>query len=308
MRIAVVGAGGVGGYYGGLLARAGNEVALIARGAHLQAIREHGLRVESAYGDFVVRPQHATDRPAEVGPVDIIIFAVKMYDLEEAGRAARPLVGPETVVLPLENGLDAPDLLGALLGAEHVLPAVTYVSSTLVSPGVIRQAGPLQRIVFGEAGGDITPRAERVRDTLAAGGIEAVLTEDVQAALWNKFILMAASGPLAAAVRLPRSEFMAFPETRALYLEALREAAAVARAGKVAVPGDIAEQALHLAERFPAGGKPSTLVDIEAGRRLELEALTGALLRRGAKWGVETPVHRVLYALLKPWADGRPQA
>ncbi len=305
MRIAVVGAGGVGGYYGALLARAGNEVALIARGAHLQAIREAGLRVESASGTFVVRPRWATADPAEVGPVDMVLFAVKMYDLEEAGLAARPLLGPETVVLPLQNGLDAPDMLGALLGAEHILPAVTYISTTLIAPGVIRQLGPLQRIVFGEADGRVSPRAERVRDTLAASGIEAVLTADVRTALWSKFVLMVAAGPFAAAVRLPRGRFMAYPETRALYQEALREAVTVARAAGVDLTDDTVERLLQLAERFPREGKPSTLVDVEAGRRLELESLTGALLRHAAAHGVDVPVHRALYALLKPWAEGR---
>jgi 2-dehydropantoate 2-reductase len=305
VRIAIVGAGGVGGYYGGLLARAGNEVALIARGAHLEAIRAAGLCVESVHGDFAVRPYLATDDPAEVGPVDLVLFTVKTYDLEAAGRAAQPLVGPETVVLPLENGLDAPEQLGALLGAEHVLPGVTHVSSTVAAPGAIRQTSPLRRITFGEAGGSATPRAERVRDVLAGSGIEAVLTADVQAALWAKFTFIAAVSGVCAAGRLPMGRVLATPETRALYVEALREIEAVARATGVPVAETVVADTLRLSEGFPATTKPSLLVDLEAGRRLELEALNGAVVRRGEALGVATPVHRALYALLLPWATWR---
>jgi 2-dehydropantoate 2-reductase len=303
VRIAIVGAGGIGGYYGGLLARAGNEVALIARGAHLEAIRAAGLRIESVHGDFTVRPALATDDPVEVGPVDLLLFAVKTYDLEEAGRAAVPLVGPETVVLPLENGLDAPGLLGQLLGAEHVLPGATYVSAAIAAPGVIRQVSGLRRIVFGEAGGGTTPRAERVRDVLAASGIEALLTDDVWVALWTKFILMVPTAGVCAAARLPLSAVLACPETRALYLQALEEAAAVARAEGVRLPADVVERTLRMSEAFPAATRPSMLVDLEAGRRLELEAMNGAVMRRAESLGMATPVHRMLYALLRPWTS-----
>ena len=304
MRIAIVGAGGIGGYYGGLLARAGNEVALIARGAHLEAIRTAGLQVESVHGDFTVRPALATSDPAEVGPVDLILFTVKTYDLEEAGRAAAPLLGPDTVVLPLENGLEAPGMLGQLLGAERVLPGVTYVSASIAAPGRIRQVSELRRIVFGEADGGSTPRAERIREVLAASGIEVVLTGDIQAALWTKFIFMATAAGVCAAARLPLSAALACPETRALFQQALQEAAAVARAEGVALPADIAERTMRTGEGFPPGTRPSMLVDLEAGRRLELEAMSGAVVRRGEAGGVATPVHRVLYALLKPWAGG----
>jgi 2-dehydropantoate 2-reductase len=241
-----------------------------------------------------------------VGPVDLVLFAVKTYDLEEAGRAAVSLLDPQTVVLPLENGLDAPSLLGQLLGAERVLPGVTYISAAVAAPGLIRQVSGLRRVVFGEAGGPPSPRAERIRDVLAASGIEAILTDDVQAALWRKFTLMAPTAGVCAAARLPLSAVLACLETRALYLRALEEAAAVARAEGVALPVDIAEQTRRTSEAFPPATRPSMLVDLEAGRRLELEALNGAMVRRGEALGVATPTHWVLYALLKPWAMGTP--
>ena len=310
MRIAIMGAGGVGGYYGGLLALSGNEVALIARGAHLAAIHEGGLRVESVHGDFTVpavprfRPGHvlATADPTEAGPVDLVLFTVKTYDLEQAGRAARPLLGAETTVLPLQNGLDAPGQLGTLLGAAHVLPALTHISSSVVAPGVIRQISPLRRITFGEADGSISRRSERIGDVLTASGVEAVLSTDIQAALWGKFLFIAAISGVCAAGRLTIGAVLATPETRALYLEALREIEVLARAEGVDLPGDAVAATVHLSETFAPETKPSMLVDLEAGRRLELEALNAAVLRRARGAGVPTPVHRMLYALLRPWA------
>ncbi len=305
MRIAIMGAGGVGGYYGGLLTRGGHEVALITRGEHLAAIREQGLQVQSVHGDLHVHPTWATDDPAEVGPVDLILFTVKTYDLEEAGRAARPLLGSETVVLPLENGLDAADVLGGLLGTEHILPGLTHISSTVIAPGVIHQTSALRRITIGEPDGSITRRVERVGDTLAESDIEAVLSLDIRAALWSKFLFIASISGVCAASRQPTDRVLATDETRALYLEALREVEGVARISQVALPLDVVQQTIQLTEGFAPGTKPSMLVDLEAGRRLELEALNGAVVQRGQRLAVPTPVHTALYALLRPWEEGR---
>ncbi len=300
MKIAILGAGAVGGYYGGLLARSGNEVTFIARGAHLAAIRERGLRVESVHGDFEVCPAQATDDPATVGPVDLVLVTVKSYGLEEAAVAARSLVGPETCVLPLLNGLDAAERLAAVLGDGPVLAGLTHISASVVAPGVIRQVSPLRRITFGERDGTITPRAGRIRDTLAAGGIEVVLTPAVEVALWEKFVFIASIGGVCSLARLPIGPVLALPETRQLYLDALREVEAVGRARGVALPADIVEQTLRLTEGFAPQTKPSLLADLEAGRPLELEALSGTVVRYGRQAGVPTPVHRVIYAALKP--------
>ncbi|MBN1484068.1 MAG: 2-dehydropantoate 2-reductase [Chloroflexia bacterium] len=304
MRIAVMGAGGVGGYYGALLVEAGHQVALIARGAHLEAIRGQGLRVESGHGDLLVRPAWATDEPAEVGPVELVLLTVKSYDLEEAARAARPLLGTKTVLLPLQNGLDAAERVSHILGQEYVLPALTHISSTVVAPGYIRQSSVLRRITLGEPGGGISQRAERVGDALTESGIEVVLSLDIQAALWSKFLFMASAGGVCAAARRPLGVVLENDELRALYWTALREVEAVARAWQVDLPRDIVERTLQLSQGFPPETRPSLLVDLEAGRRLELEALGGSVLHYAREKGLLTPVHQVLYALLQPWANG----
>jgi 2-dehydropantoate 2-reductase len=302
VKIAILGAGGVGGYYGGLLARSGQQVTFLARGAHLAAIQSDGLRVESVHGDFVVRPAQATGDAAEVGLVDLVLVAVKSYDLEAAAKAARPLVGPGTAVLPLLNGLDAAVRLAAVLGDERVLAGLTHISSSVAAPGVIRQISPVRRITFGERVGEISPRAERVRDVLATSGADVVLTPAVDVALWEKYIFIASISGVCCLARQPIGPVLDTAETRQLYVEALREVEAVGRARGIALAPDIVERTLRLTAGFAAETKPSLLVDLEAGRRLELEAMSGMVVRYGREAGVETPVHGVVYAALKPSA------
>jgi 2-dehydropantoate 2-reductase len=304
MRIAIMGAGGIGGYYGGLLARAGNDVTFIARGAHLAAIQQRGLRVESVHGDFQVYPVQATGDPVEVGPVDLVLVSVKTYDLDAASQAARPLVGTETVVLPLLNGLDAAERLAAVLGEEPVLAGLAHISSSIAGPGNVRQISPLRRITFGERSGEITPRAERIRDVLDESGIEAVLTPAVDVALWEKFIFIASISGVCCLSRQPVGVVVATPELRGLYEDALREVEAVARTRGVSLAPDIVERTLRMTEGFAAETKPSLLVSLEAGLRLELEAMVGTVVRYGREAGVPTPIHRVAYAALKPSAQG----
>jgi len=299
IKIAILGAGGAGGYYGGLLAHSGHDVTLIARGAHLAAIREQGLRVESLHGDFVVRPAQATDDPTTVGPVDLLLVTVKSYDLDTAAAAARPLVGPETAVLPLLNGLDAAERLAALFGDGPVLAGLTHISASIAAPGVIRQVSLLRRITFGERDGRLTPRAGRIRDLLEAGGIEAVLTPAVQVALWEKFLFIASIGGVCCLTRLPIGPVLTTPEIRQLYLKALQEVEAVGRARGVALPDDIVARTLRLSEQFAPQTKPSMLADLEAGRRLELEAMSGTVVRYGREVGVPTPVHSLIYTTLQ---------
>lgn len=303
MRIAILGAGGIGAYYGGLLARAGQDVALIARGAHLAALQHSGLRVESVHGDFTVEDIEASDEPAGVGIVDLVLVTVKSYDLEQAAEAARPLLGPHTVILPLLNGLDAADRLSGRLGDAHVLAGLTHISSSIAGPGLIRQVSPLRRITLGERDGRLSPQAERIRDVLAASGIEAILTPDIDVALWEKFLFIASISGICCLTRQPIGPVIDTPETRALYVDALREIESLAQARQVGLATDAVERTLQLTEGFDAQTRPSMLVDLLAGRRLELEAMNGTVVRYGQQMGIPTPVHRVVYAALKPSAQ-----
>ncbi|MBN1661896.1 MAG: ketopantoate reductase family protein [Anaerolineae bacterium] len=302
MRIVVLGAGGVGGYYGGLLARAGHDVTLVARGAHLAALRAQGLCVESVHGDFEVAPVNATDDAAALEPADLVLVTVKSYDLERVVEGARGLVGEKTAVLPLLNGLDAAERVAAVIGDGPVLVGLTHISSSIAAPGVIRQVSPLRRITFGERDGRETERARHIRDVLAGTGIEVVFTSAVERALWTKFLFIASIGGVCCLARQPIGPVLATAETRALYVEALREVESVARARGVTLASEVVEQALELTVGFPADTRPSMLVDLEAGRRLELEAMSGTVVRYGREVGVETPVHGVIYAALKPSA------
>jgi 2-dehydropantoate 2-reductase len=300
MRIAILGSGGVGGYYGALLAQSGQQVAFIGRGKHLQAIQEHGLDVRSLHGDFKVQPAQATDDPAQVGVVDLVLFTVKSYDLLEAAESAHSLFGPHTVALPLLNGLDAVDQLSAIMGREQVLAGLTHISSSIAAPGLIRQVSKVRRITFGEQDGRISPRSEHIRDVLSLSGIQAVLTQDVQTALWDKFIFIASISGVCCLARQPIGPILGTPESRQLLVNALQEVEAVGQARGVALSSNIVASTLELAEGFAPETKPSLLVDLEAGRRLELEALSGTVVRYGRASSVATPVHDVIYAALKP--------
>lgn len=302
MQIVVLGAGGVGGYYGGLLARAGHDVTFVARGAHLAALRARGLRVQSVHGDFEVNPVQATDDPAALDLTDLLLVTVKSYDLEGAVTAARGVVGDCTAVLPLLNGLDAAERVAVVVGKAPVLAGLTHISSSVAAPGTIQQVSSLRRITFGERDGRETERAHRVRDALAEACIEVHLTAAVDVALWTKFLFIASIGGVCCLARQPMGPVLATAETRALYVDALREVEVVARARGVALAHDVVEQALALTEGFPPDTRPSMFVDLEAGRRLELEAMSGTVVRRGREAGVETPVHRAIYAALKPSA------
>jgi 2-dehydropantoate 2-reductase len=299
MRIAILGAGGVGGYYGGLLAHSGHDVAFVARGAHLATLREQGLRVESVHGDFKVHPVQATDKPGEIGPVDLVLVAVKNYDLDAAAEAARPLVGLDTAVLPLLNGLDAAERLATVLGDGPVLAGLTHISSSLAAPGLIRQISGVRRITLGERDGAVTARARRIGEALALSGIEVIVSDQIDVALWDKFLFIASISGICCLARQPMGTVLGTPETRQLYIQALREVEAVARARHIALAPGIVERTLVMSEGFAPETRPSMLVDLEAGRRIELEALNGAVVRHGRAAGVDTPVHSVAYAALK---------
>jgi 2-dehydropantoate 2-reductase len=300
MKIAIMGAGGVGGYYGGLLARTGHEVVFIARGPHLQALSQQGLQVKSVHGDFLVAPARATENPAEIGPVDFILFTTKTYHTDAAAQAITPMLGPETVILPLQNGIDAASRLGAHVGLERVLGGATWLSAAIEAPGVIGQYSQFRRIVLGELDGKTTPRLQKISQTLAAAGITVELTDNISQVLWTKFVFISAISAIGCLTRVACGEYREVPEARAVLTEAIGEVVAVAQAQGINLEGDIVGRTLEFIDNSPLDMKPSMQRDLEAGRPSELESMIGILARLGRQHGVPTPVMRLAYAVLKP--------
>lgn len=305
MRIAVMGSGGTGGYFGGLLARAGEDVTFIARGNHLAALRTQGLTIRSRLaGDFTL-PVRATDNPDEVGPVDLVLFCVKTYDTDAAVELSRSLVGPATVVLPLQNGIDAAERLERVLGREHVIGGVALITSSVTAPGTVTQTGGAGKIILGELAGGGSARTERLQQTFERAGIPAQVHPDIQIAIWEKFVFICAFGGITALTRLPIGPILASEACRELFEGVMREVAQVARARGVAVPGDSVERALTLAASFEPWARGSLYHDLESGRRLELDALNGTVVRLARESGCATPFNFAVYAALQPYADGR---
>jgi 2-dehydropantoate 2-reductase len=294
-----MGSGGGGGYFGGLLARAGEDVTFIARGAHLEAIQRDGLQVKSVAGDFHVRPK-ATPDPATVGPVDLVLFCVKAYDTQAAGTAIRPMVGLESVVLCLLNGVDNEEKLEAILGERHVMAGVVHILSTISAPGIISQTGGPRTIKIGEKDGHITPRVERVLGVLNGAGIQAEISTHILVDLWEKFLFICAQGGVTALGRLTIGDILACPETTAFYRGVMEEVAAVGRAKGVALPADAVDRALAFARNLQPGIRSSLAHDLSQGNRLEVETLAGSVVRSGREAGVPTPLNGVIYACLKP--------
>ncbi|HBY98572.1 MAG TPA: 2-dehydropantoate 2-reductase [Chloroflexi bacterium] len=307
MRIAVFGVGGVGGYFGGRLVAGGaGEVAFIARGAHLAALREKGLTVKSANGDFSVAPIVATDDPAEVGPVEAVLFCVKTYHVAEAAPLLAPLVGTSTAILPLQNGVETPEMLKALYGEGHVMGGLAYISAAIDAPGTISNPSTLARLIFGELDGRRSRRAEALLTCLQAAGIDAELSAAVRAAMWQKFLFICGLAGLTAASRRPIGAIRATVEARVLLREAMAEVTAVAALEEVALPADAVEQAMRTVEAFAPDVKASLLLDLEQGRPLELEALNGAVVRLAARHALPVPVNRALYAIIRAAAAPMP--
>ncbi len=304
MRIAVVGTGGIGAPLGASLAIAGQDVVFLARGAHLAAMRDNGLRVEGDRGETLVRPVQATDDPAAIGPVDLVLFCVKLWDVETAGEQIRPMIGAETVVIPLQNGVDASERLQPILGSEHVVGGVALVTGSIVAPGVIRQFGKHHRMTFGELDGRVTPRMEKVRDVCQGAGIDGVLSDKIQRARWEKFIVLVAASGLCALTRRPIGDLRDDPEIAPLIEDAMQEVVDVGRACGIHLPPDVLDPARAFIRDVPPNLTPSMAVDLRAGNRLELQWLAGRVVQLGAAHGVPTPVNRVVYAALKPYANG----
>jgi 2-dehydropantoate 2-reductase len=305
MRIAIIGAGGVGGYYGARLAAAGFDVTFLARGAHLAAMRADGLHLLSPLGDLHLRRVSATDDAASVGPVDVVFFAVKNYDTERALALVPPLVGADTVVIPFQNGVEAVATLRSGLDPARVAGGTTYISSVIEEPGVIRHTTS-DRLIFGELDGSTSPRLERFRDACVAAGIHPTLSDRIDVEIWTKFCHLSVFSGMTSVTRLPIGPIREDPDLAAMWRAALLESYAVARARGIAMAPDFVESTMAFVQRWPPQMKASMLEDLERGRRLELPWLSGAVVRLGHETGVETPVHRFITTVLGPLVDGRP--
>ncbi|MCY4415681.1 MAG: 2-dehydropantoate 2-reductase [Chloroflexi bacterium] len=302
MDIAVMGAGGVGGYFGGLLARAGNNVTFIARGAHLAAMRSNGLRVISSNdGEFVV-PGQATDKPAEVGHQELVLFTVKMYHNEDAITAIAPMVGPDTIVLTLQNGIDNGERLAEVYGPDRVMIGSAYLEGRIAEPGIVTQGGP-GAASFGERTTGITERGKRLLDVFQTAGWRVELLENMTGMLWKKFAYLSGSAGVCAASGCAYGELRSVPETRSAIQEAIAEALAVGEAAGAPLEPDSLEWSMNALDNFPATGMASLAKDFAEGQPVELEGLTGTVIRMGRQHGVPTPINNALYAVLKPRAN-----
>jgi 2-dehydropantoate 2-reductase len=305
MKIAVLGSGGVGGYYGARLARAGQEVTFIARGAHLAAIRERGLEVRSpALGNFVVRVA-AEEDPAKVGTVDVAIVAVKAYDNATALPMLAPMLGPSTSILTLQNGVDSAAEVAALYGESAVIGGTTYIATSIAAPGVIEQNGTHRRVIIGEVFGNPPQLSERVgaiRDAMVEADIQAEAVGDGRVPIWEKFIFLVTLAGFTGASRLPIGPLWADEQIRAQFVAACREVEQVARAEGVPVAADTVDRIGGYVANIPGSMRSSLLIDLSQGKRIEVEALQGSVVRRAARAGVPVPITSTLYAVLKPWA------
>jgi 2-dehydropantoate 2-reductase len=307
MKIAVLGSGAVGGYYGARLAKAGHDVTFIARGAHLAAIREHGMQIRSpALGDFVASGR-AEEDTAKVGPVDLVLYAVKAYDNPTALPLLKPLLGESTAVLSVQNGVDSPGEVATVAGEERTLGGTTYIATALEAPGRIVQTGTHRRIVFGEAFGKLPRLSDRVRTihaVFSGADIQSFTAEDGRVPIWEKFIFLASLAGFTGAARLPIGPVWGDPIVKAQFLAGCREIEAVARAEGVPVATDVVERIIPYIDAIPGTMRSSLLMDLQAGKRIEVEALQGTVVRRGAALGVPTPIMSTLYCVLKLHAGG----
>ena len=303
MRIAIMGAGSVGGYLGGMLARGGHDVTLIARGAHLTAIRERGLRVVRDNEEFTVQCA-ATDNPADVGPVELALLTTKTYQNAAAVPAMAPMVGPDTTVLCLQNGIDSYLTPAAAFGSDRVMAGAVYIEAGRDGPGVARQAGDVVRVVFGEPDRSLSERGRAIADAFNASGVPAELTGDIRTGLWSKFLFIATMAGVTSMARATLAELMPRPEWREVVVGCLREIEAAGRANGVNFQPDVHQTTLAYIEDNLADLQASMHTDVMDGRPLELETFTGAVVRAGRSGGVPTPINDVIYAMLKPLVDG----
>ena len=306
MKIAVMGSGGVGGFFGGRLAHAGCDVTFVARGAHLKAMREHGLTIENAaQGDIHVPRVAVTDDPASIGTVDLVLIAVKLWDTEAAARSVKPIVGPHTAVLSLQNGVIKDDILRRAFGADAVMGGVGYVATHIARPGVILQTGTLQRLIVGEYDGRRSARAQQLLEALLHAGIAAELSPDIRRTLWEKYVFLVGLSGTTTTMRSPIGPIRDNPQTRAFLLDLMKETVAVGRAHGVDLPEDYAEQRLAFADSVAPDMSSSMHHDLEHGNRLEVAWLSGGVVQLGRAVGVPTPANRAVWDILALHASGK---
>ncbi len=300
MKILVMGTGGTGGYYGGLLSKQGHDVTFVARGQHLAAIQRSGLQVKSIHGDFTVAAAKATDDPSTAGVPDLILFCTKTYSTDEAVQAIKPIVGKDTTILSVQNGIDAPERIGKAVGMEHMIAGATWISSAIESPGVIKQVSEFRRLVIGELDGRKTPRVEAIYEAFKETGITAELSDNILKVLWTKFVFISAASSFGSLTRLPIGGYRSVPETRDQLIKLMRETEALARLRGIDLDPDVVDKTLDFIDNSGPKIKASMQLDVEAGRPSEVESLIGIIGRMGQQLGVLTPVADTLYALLLP--------
>ncbi len=305
MKIAIVGSGGVGGYYGARLAQAGCDVAFIARGAHLAAMREHGLKVESELGDIHLPSVRVTDHPSTLGRVDLVLFSVKLWDSEDAARSIEPLFGPHTGIVSFQNGVQKDELLRRVLGDKAVMGGVCYIATAIARPGVIKHTGKLQRLLFGEYDGAPSARAEALLDACKRAGINAELSADIRREIWEKFVFLVGLSATTTTMRAPIGPVRAHPQSRAFLLDIMREVVVVGRAHGVALPADAADKRLAFCDGLPESMTSSMHHDLDHGRPLEVAWLSGGVVELGKAVGVPTPANRAVWDILALHASGQ---
>ena len=303
MRIAIIGAGGVGGYFGARLQAAGAEVSFVARGAHLQALQRSGLRIDSPKGDLALAQVKATDDPAVIGVVDVVLITVKMYDLESAVQSIRPLVGPDTAVITLQNGVEAVDIVARHIARPNVVGGVAYISAVISEPGVIKHTA-MESLIFGELDGRRSDRLVRFEDACRRAGFSAKLSEDIQRDLWAKFARLSVFSGMTAVTRSTMGVLRSDPELYAMLKAACEETIRVGQAHGVSLPETVMSEIVAMVEGLPFQAKASMLEDLERGKRLELPWLSGGVVRLGEAVGVDTPIHRFIATVLKPHVQG----
>ncbi len=305
MRIAIMGSGAVGGYFGARLAAGGSEVTFLARGAHLAAMRERGLTVESPLGDIRLAQVKASDNPQAIGPVDLVVVAVKLWDTEQAARQIEPLVRAGASVVSFQNGVQKDEVLRRVLGKPAVMGGVCYVGASIAGPGVIRHIGKMQRLVFGEYDGRRSARAEALLEACTRGGIDAEFSADIKRAIWEKFVFLVAMSGATTSMRRSIGPIRENPRTRAFILDLMREVVAVGRATGVELTEDFPDQRLKFADSLPAEMTSSMHNDLERGNRLEVNWLSGSVVDIGKSVGVATPLNRAVRDILTLQADGK---
>jgi len=306
MKITIMGTGGVGGYFGGRLAQAGCEVNFVARGAHLVALRENGLRIQSPAGDLHLPSIRVTDDPAQIGQTDLILLGVKLWDTEAAAAAIRPLIGPHTAVVSFQNSVVKDDILRSLIPPANLIGGVGYIAASIAKPGVVRHAGGLHKLVFGEYDGTVSERVSEFSKACQAGGFDHEVSPDIRRSIWEKFVFLVGLSGTTATARLPIGILRSHPRSRAFLHDVMKEVVLVARAEGVALPEDYADQRLAFCDTVPAVMTSSMHHDLERGSRLELPWLAGDVVARGARLGIPTPCNRAVFDILSVRSEGKP--